>query len=71
MNGFGWVHMECEGHLGLDGSPTADVSRLLRAEGDDLPALRAASRRPADLPEGSDTVLVPLELVLALSVMGA
>jgi hypothetical protein len=71
LNGFGWVRLECAGHLGLPGSPTPDLSRLLLAPADALPALRAASRRPADLPEGTETVAVPLELVLAALVMGS
>lgn len=70
LNSFGYVHLECARHLGLyEGSPAADVSRLLRASPESRAALRAAGRRPADVPDGSDIVEVPLGDVLALSVM--
>ncbi len=68
VNSFGYVHLECLGHVGAPYS-RPDSSRLFRASPEALPALCAAGRRPADFPAGSETVEVPLDAVLALSVM--
>lgn len=70
VNALGYVHLECEGHVGTPRS-SPDVGRMFRAPPEAMPALRAAGMAPPDSPYGTGTLEVPLELVLVLQVMGS